>query len=523
MTKRASCQTHSELLLKVWSEIGKHLQFEESMPVIARYLRPLLAMHELRIEELSREPCEIVTAYLSPQLADGRRQLRACDASLLQALERWGSQRQIAVVAAGGKPPAPLAHLREWQHEGATLVGPLHAGSRMVGLMSVLCEASAYTAEQLDLFKALLEPIGAALANDQRLREIERLGAAAEADKQSLLSRLGRSSVSENIVGAGSGLQQVMQRVEQVAPTDATVLILGETGSGKEVIARAVHERSTRRHGPFVRVNCGAVPPDLIDSELFGHEKGSFTGALAARRGWFERADGGTLFLDEIGELSPAVQIRLLRVLQDGIVQRVGSERDINVNVRVIAATHRDLPGMVQEGRFREDLWYRLAVFLIILPPLRERQDDMPELVEHFVQRAAGRLGVPIPAISKRDFERLVGYRWPGNVRELAAVLERAVILGQGRTLEVEAALGTQVSRPRSTVAAKAVEKPADDRVEKPESFDDAMAAHLKRSLRLTHGRVDGPHGAARLLGINTSTLRGKLRKLGIDPRAFRS
>jgi transcriptional regulator with GAF, ATPase, and Fis domain len=193
----------------------------------------------------------------------------------------------------------------------------------------------------------------------------------------------------ERIIGADEGLQAVMQRVDQVAPSEASVLILGETGSGKEVIARAIHERSTRRNNAFVRVNCGALPTELIDSELFGHEKGSFTGAMTQRRGWFERADGGTLLLDEVGELPIAAQIRLLRVLQDGIMQRVGSEHDIAVNVRVIAATHRDLPHMVQEGQFREDLWYRLAVFPIILPALHERPADIKPLALHFIHRAA--------------------------------------------------------------------------------------------------------------------------------------
>ncbi|MDP9142849.1 MAG: sigma-54 dependent transcriptional regulator [Pseudomonadota bacterium] len=344
---------------------------------------------------------------------------------------------------------------------------------------------------------------------------------AAEADRESLLARLGRATLSENVIGADLGLHRVMQRVDQVAPTNATVLILGETGAGKEVIARAIHERSTRANGPFVRVNCGAVPPDLIDSELFGHEKGSFTGALAARRGWFERADGGTLFLDEIGELTPAVQIRLLRVLQDGIVQRVGSERDVAVNVRVIAATHRDLPLMAQEGRFREDLWYRLAVFPVILPPLREHLEDIPLLAQHFVQRAANRLGVPVPPLRRRDIERLQAYRWPGNVRELGAVLERAVILGQGVSLDLETALGVapaSASRPHRVVDTEARPPRGAAPADGIRPLDAVIAEHLERALLATNGRVDGPHGAARLLGLNASTLRAKLRKLGIKP-----
>ncbi|HEY1075434.1 MAG TPA: sigma-54 dependent transcriptional regulator [Fontimonas sp.] len=335
---------------------------------------------------------------------------------------------------------------------------------------------------------------------------------AAEADRQNLLTRLGRQSLNETVIGADLGLRRVMQRVDQVAATDATVLILGETGAGKEVVARAIHERSSRATGPFVRVNCGAVPPDLIDSELFGHEKGSFTGAVGARRGWFERADGGTLFLDEIGELTPAVQIRLLRVLQDSIVQRVGSERDISVNVRVIAATHRDLPTMAQEGRFREDLWYRLAIFPVILPPLRERPEDIPLLARHFVQRAANRFGVPVPPLSLQDIEQLQAYRWPGNVRELGAVLERAVILGQGKTLELDVSLGS--AAPRAPLPAERPLPAVRDGIVRP--LDEVIADHLRLALHVSEGRVDGPRGAARLLGVNPSTLRAKLRKHGI-------
>ena len=217
---------------------------------------------------------------------------------------------------------------------------------------------------------------------------------AAEADKRSLLTRLGRKTLGDTIVGVESGLRAVMERVELVARSDAPVLIFGETGTGKELIARAIHNRSSRRNGPFDRVNCGAIPPELIDSQLFGHERGAFTGAVEARRGWFERADGGTLFLDEIGELPPAAQVRMLRILQDGWMERVGAEKPINVDVRIIAATHRDLASMVAEGRFREDLWYRIAVFPMVLPPLRERREDIAELAAHFAERAATRFGL---------------------------------------------------------------------------------------------------------------------------------
>ena len=220
------------------------------------------------------------------------------------------------------------------------------------------------------------------------------------------------------------------------------VLILGETGTGKEVVARAVHSRSGRAAGPFLRVNCGAIPPELVDSELFGHERGSFTGATARRQGWFERADGGTLFLDEIGELTAAVQVRLLRILQDGSFERVGGQQPLHADVRLIAATHQDLQAMVAAGRFRADLWYRIHVFPIRLPPLRERPEDIPDLARHFALRAAQRLGLMPQAPEPPDIALLLAYPWPGNVRELAAVMERAAILGDGRRLAVAEALG---------------------------------------------------------------------------------
>jgi transcriptional regulator with GAF, ATPase, and Fis domain len=337
-----------------------------------------------------------------------------------------------------------------------------------------------------------------------------------------------RDGLDDRVIGADGGLRGVMHRVAQVAGSTAPVLILGETGSGKEVIARAIHAQSSRSSGPFIRVNCGAVPAELIDSELFGHERGSFTGATATRLGWFEQAHGGTLLLDEIGELSLAAQVRLLRVLQDGVLQRVGGERPIAVDVRVVAATHRDLAAMVERGRFREDLWYRLAVFPIALPPLREHRADIPAMAEHFARRAASRFGVPYRAPGERDLVLLAAYDWPGNVRELAAVIDRAVLLGEGARLDVARALGGPSPAGRGRVRAAAAGPDEEPRAAPPprpqeiEPLDDVIRAHIERSLAATFGRVDGPFGAARLLRINPHTLRARMRKLGVDWRRFR-
>jgi transcriptional regulator with GAF, ATPase, and Fis domain len=303
--------------------------------------------------------------------------------------------------------------------------------------------------------------------------------------------------------------------VEQVAGTDAPVLLLGETGTGKEVVARAIHAHSRRHRGPMQRVNCGAIPPGLVDSELFGHERGSFTGAVSARAGWFERADGGTLFLDEVGELPLAAQVRLLRVIQDGTLERVGGQHPIKVNVRMVAATHCFLDEMVAAGTFREDLWYRISVFPIRLPPLRERLLDIPALATHFAWHAGTRIGGQPLTPSTEDLELLASYDWPGNIRELASVIERATILGDGRHLDVRSALGSlKLGRGMSLPASRSGEFP---------SLETVAKRHIEAALRRTDGRIEGAKGTAALLGVNPHTLRARMRKLGIDWSKFRS
>jgi transcriptional regulator with GAF, ATPase, and Fis domain len=327
-----------------------------------------------------------------------------------------------------------------------------------------------------------------------------------------------RASGEERLIGADTGLAAVMARAQIVARSTAPVLLFGETGTGKEIIARAIHEHSTFRGGPFRRVNCGAIAPELIDSELFGHEAGAFTGAVARRKGWFEQANGGTLFLDEVGELALPAQVRLLRVVQDGEVVRVGGERPVRVNVRIVAATHRDLPAMVETQGFREDLYYRLAVFPIVIPPLRDRPHDIRAFAEYFAERAANRFGLKPVAVSADDVRVLTEYRWPGNVREIAAVMDRAVLIGQGRSLDVAAALGAgpRHSAPSSTASAGA-------RAAGIEPLDVVIRRHIEVALEATRGRVEGPHGAAKLLRINPHTLRARMRKLKVDWGRFRS
>ncbi|HXI65011.1 MAG TPA: sigma 54-interacting transcriptional regulator [Gemmatimonadales bacterium] len=322
---------------------------------------------------------------------------------------------------------------------------------------------------------------------------------------------LDRASMFEEIVGSSSALQRVLAQVAKVAQADSTVLILGETGTGKELVARAIHKRSRRASGAFIRVNCAAIPPSLVASELFGHEKGAFTGAVQRRLGRFEAADGGTIFLDEIGELPPEAQVSLLRVLQEREIERVGSSHPVAVDVRVLAATNRDLEAAVERGTFREDLFYRLNVFPIRLPPLRERAEDIPILVEYLVDRFAKQMGKVIRNIEKPTMQRLTAYDWPGNVRELQNVIERAVVLseGGGETFVIdESWLARKQRKPSNGTAVT--------------SLADGEKALIEAALKETRGRVAGPRGAAAKLGIPRQTLEWKIRNLNIDKLAFR-
>jgi transcriptional regulator with GAF, ATPase, and Fis domain len=309
----------------------------------------------------------------------------------------------------------------------------------------------------------------------------------------------------EKIVGQSDELKYVLFRTEQVAPNNTTVLILGETGTGKALIAAAIHNLSPRKARPLITVNCAALPASLIDSELFGHEKGAFTGAETRVMGRFEIADQSSLFLDEIGELPLELQAKLLRVLQTSEFERLGSAQTLKVDVRIIAASNRNLEEEVRRGRFRQDLYYRLNVFPITVPPLRQRPEDIPLLVDVFVQRLARKLGKPITSITKKTLQTLQGYAWPGNVRELESVVERAVIVSSGPTLH----LADRLLAPEITVS------PSRGR-----RLDEVERAHIVRILEETRWRISGPNGAAALLGLNPSTLRSRIHKLGIQRAA---
>ncbi len=515
-----------EFMLDAWRATGRHTDIATLTMHIAQLLGRWVPVQQVLVRRIEPERGCIETVGVGPDSFPLRPlgDRSDCAHAPLQRLLARCRHREVTRWRHDGRTDRTLAAAVPVGIEGELLIGPLASEHGTDGLVLLLAATGqSFTPLHEQILQELLEPLAVALENDRRLRELTALREAAEADKQSLLRRLGRTELADTIVGATGRLRPVMERVELVSRSDVPVLLLGETGSGKEVIARAIHARSARAAGPFIRVNCGAIPPDLIDSELFGHEKGSFTGAIGTRRGWFERADGGSLFLDEIGELPLAAQVRLLRVVQEGVFERVGGEHTITVDVRIVAATHQDLATMVQDGSFREDLWYRIAVFPIMLPPLREHPEDLAALAEHVARRAAVRFGFALQLPSPHDLTLLTNYAWPGNVRELAAVIDRAAILGAGKSLEIAKALGVMTPgrlAPQTTSHVPAAPLPV---AATSMPLEAAMQQHIEAALAVTCGRIEGPYGAARLLDINPHTLRGKMRKLAIDRSKFRT
>jgi transcriptional regulator with GAF, ATPase, and Fis domain len=528
-----------DALASVWREACRHIEIATSVAAIAKTLAgtiPLQGLAVLQPDAASRTLETIASGAAAPGFSPAARGPEIAGAGW-QRLNRWLKSDEVASTADRTAADWLRVSLPRGL-EATALLGPLQTAHRAPGvLVAVAAPGKLFADRDLEVFRSLLEPLAVALDNDGRLHELRSLREAAEADRQTLLSRLGRQDINEDVVGARTGLKHVMERIELVANSDLPVLILGETGTGKEVVSRAIHARSQRSDGPFIRVNCGAIPPELVDSQLFGHEKGSFTGASQQHQGWFERADRGTLFLDEIGELPLPAQVRLLRVLQDHQIERVGGRSPIHVDVRIVAATHRDLSAMVKERTFREDLWYRVNVFPILLPTLRERLEDIPALVRHFAHRAAARFGLPAVEPTASDLGLLSSYPWPGNIRELGAVIDRAAILGGGRTLAVDVALGLgrQPTVPPTPPDEATLYEVIPESAALPTSppavagprgdiapLATAMRQHIERALAATRGRIEGQRGAAAILDINPHTLRARMRKLGIDPMRFR-
>jgi transcriptional regulator with GAF, ATPase, and Fis domain len=390
----------------------------------------------------------------------------------------------------------------------SAMVLPLVVEGEFAGSLVLLAQGEdRFSEADAELFADMKDPVFVAFSNALKHEETVRLKERLADDNRFLRRELFHLT-GDQIVGADFGLRSVIDQVRQVAPTESPVLITGETGTGKDLLANAIHMSSPRREGPFVPVNCGAIPDSLLDSELFGHERGAFTGAPSRKQGRFERASGGTIFLDEIGEMPLDAQVRLLRVLQHREIERLGGTERIPVDIRIVAATNQDLSARVNAGSFRKDLWYRLNVFPIMVPPLRDRVIDIPALVEHFVERKTEELKLgEVPSLDPGAMDILKGYSWPGNVRELENVIERAMIVHGGHPLRFDD-LKAREGDPEPGMGRGAAKPTLDLAL--------VMKSHIERVLAMAGGKIHGPGGAAELLGMNPSTLRYRIGKLGI-------
>jgi formate hydrogenlyase transcriptional activator len=426
----------------------------------------------------------------------------------------WQSQQPLVTATADelGRWPGLLERVQPHGVESCCWL-PLTTARRRLGTLVFACkQPSAYNSVDVGFLQLVANQVAVAVENALAFQEIDVAFRQIEALKNQLAKEkayLEEEACTEHnfgeIVGHSASLRRVLQQVETVASTDSTVLIRGETGTGKELIARALHQLSPRQARTFVKLNCAAIPTGLLESELFGHEKGAFTGAVGQKIGRFEIAHQGTLFLDEVGDIPLELQPKLLRVLQEQEFERLGGTKTIKVDVRLVAATHRDLAKMVAEGRFREDLYYRLNVFPVTMPPLRERSDDIPRLVSHFTQRFARRMGRRIEAIPTEVMDALVRYPWPGNVRELQNIIERAVILSSGPSLQVP--LGDLQTADTQAIVPTAAAV----------TLADAEREHILSVLDETGWVLGGANGAAARLGMKRSTLQWKMKKLGIS------
>jgi len=381
---------------------------------------------------------------------------------------------------------------------------PLEFRGELLGVMGMLY-AKPIQPIEIDLLRIFADQAAAAIKNAFLFEEVERFRQRLADENAYLRDETQGQHEFREIVGGSPALHAVLRKIKQVAEVETTVLLTGETGTGKELVARAIHARSPRRERPMIKMNCGAIPSGVVESELFGHEKGAFTGAMQRRIGRFELADRSTLFMDEVGELPLDTQVKLLRILQEQEFERVGGARPVKVDVRLVAATNRDLEHEVADGRMRSDLFYRLNVFPIHIPPLRDRPSDIPLLVQHFLRHFQRKLGKPLREVSKRGMQQLQAYEWPGNIRELQNVVERACVLARGPVVDVgEAMYVSDREAPIATSREPLV------------TLEEHERRHIRRALAMVHGKIHGPGGAAELLGVNASTLRSRMEKLGI-------
>ena len=403
-------------------------------------------------------------------------------------------------------------------------VVPLVSMGKSIGTFALWSEAqNRYSESDAELLREVANQVALAIANMKSYEEIASLKARLEKENVYLQEEIRTEHNFEEIIGDSPSLRTLLRRVDQVAPTDSTVLIYGETGTGKELIARAIHDRSNRKNRPLVKVNCSAISAGLVESELFGHVKGAFTGAFERRIGRFELADGGTIFLDEVGELPLDTQVKLLRVLQEREFEPVGSNRSVRVDVRIICATNRNLEASIKAGTFRSDLYYRLNVFPLQVPPLRERRSDIEQLAKFFISRYARNLGKKITGISEAATQNLLSYSWPGNIRELQNVVERALILSTGPILDLDNDLTSISATPVLSEQPPEVPPVPSNADESPmKTLHEVEREHILAVLQQTHGVIDGTNGAAKTLGMHPNTLRHRMEKLGIKRSAHR-
>jgi formate hydrogenlyase transcriptional activator len=515
----------SGLVLRAWETVSSERSLQRVLEAIAEVLRPHVHFEGVALVSLSQNGDHLLAAHVvghgvregeTVQDYLGRPEL----AKRIVVTPRPLVPYDDAVVrrAFAGQPytcPDLLAKDGWYEHEFLMATSgirayasvPLMVHGSLIGTAAFTRKAPVdFTAAELATLTAVARALAVAVSNALAYDEIRGMRDRVEAYILELRAQLGQAPWFEEIVGDSAAMRRVLERVEQVATTDATVLITGETGTGKELVARALHRRSGRAGGPLVKVNCAAIPETLLASELFGHERGAFTGAVERRRGRFEQADGGTIFLDEIGELPLETQVTLLRVLQEREFERLGGTHVVRVDVRVVAATNRDLAAEVAAGRFRSDLYYRLNVFPVRVPALRDRPEDIPPLVAHFVQKYAARFGRSVSRVHERTLGALMTWDWPGNVRELENAIERAVIVARGDTLKIERDFMPSAETASSLSA----------------QVGEVERTAIEAALTASRGRISGADGAAARLKLPASTLEFRIRKLGIDKLRFK-
>ena len=498
-----------EFFIEITRRICGSLEIEKALHRCFMYIRDFIPADQAYLTYYDPGP-EVIRVFAMATIEGGHRsKIRF---PLSPSNKAWqikkSKVREVYLVNRPEEHPLVKNALEFFGEDSSILVMRLIVEKEFVGALVLRTDGrDKYSKNHARLLGKLNESFAIALANSRKHQEILELKDLLVDDNRYLKNELSQRD-GEEIIGTEFGLKGVMGLVRKVARLSSPVLLLGETGTGKELIATAIHNSSARSEGPFIKVNCGAIPETLIDSELFGHEKGAFTGAITQKRGRFERAHGGTIFLDEIGELIPDAQVKLLRVLQEKEIERVGGTNPVKVDIRVIAATHRDLKAMLSEKKFREDLYYRLKVFPIVIPSLRERMADIPALIQHFMQKKSREMGLPgIPVLADRAIERLLSYNWPGNIRELGNVVERALIISGNEPLSFNDL--------QTTSAADSVRTPiAQD--EQSLDLDNVISMHIHQVLVMTDGKIQGKQGAARLLGVKPNTLRHRMMKLGI-------